>query len=170
MKKTFSLILLSFTLKAAALPVQINELSDLQKLRQRDLNALYGEIDAGTIPNGGSRGKAIVLPGTLLTYPAAAAMGLVWQGKIFEKENSEESTVLFNRVFGFKAIQAKVFYGPSWYDGQESIIVDYLETSLLVPFVRDEIREIAPGLYLGRAYARTLIGPQFALNFALDFR
>lgn len=167
MKKTFSLFLFTIGIHAVALP--INELSDLQTLGQRDLNRLYGDLDAGAIPNGGSRGKAIVLPGTLLTYPAAAAMGLVWQGKIFEKE-SNESAVLFNRVFGFKAIKAKVFFGKSWYDGQESIVVDYQDTSLLVPFVRDEIREIAPGLYLGRAYARTLIGPRFVLNFALDFR
>ena len=49
---------------------------------------------------------------------------------------------------------AAVYYGPSWLDGQPSIIMDYAETSKLMFTLRDEIREVAPGLYLGVMFVR----------------
>jgi hypothetical protein len=67
--------------------------------------------------------------------------------------------------FGLKAIIASVYKGPSWLDGKECIVLDYSETSLVASHIRDEIRQIEPGLYLGKVYwdkARLI-------DFSLDF-
>jgi len=58
-----------------------------------------------------------------------------------------------------------VYKGKSWFDNKECIVLDYSKTSLLAKHIRDEIRQIGPGLYLGVVFwdqTRTL-------NFALQF-
>jgi hypothetical protein len=67
--------------------------------------------------------------------------------------------------FGVKAIVAKVYKGPSWLDGKECVVLDYSETSILASRVRDEIRMIEPGLYLGKVYW----GKNRLIDFALEF-
>ena len=37
-------------------------------------------------------------------------------------------------------------------DGKECVVLDYSETSLLAHWIRDEIRLIGPGFYLGKVY------------------
>jgi hypothetical protein len=66
---------------------------------------------------------------------------------------------------GLNAIIAKVYKGPSWLDGKECIVLDYSDTSVVAQWIRDEIREIEPGLYLGKVYwdKKRLI--DFALKF-----
>ena len=78
------------------------------------------------------------------------------------------TVTLVNQWCGFRAIKARVYYGPSWLDGQTSIIMDYQETSKVWADVRDEVREVAPGLYLGLMYHRKPCEPQFKLYFALE--
>ena len=75
---------------------------------------------------------------------------LFWQGKVFNPEQGG----LINRIlpFRFRAFRAKVYKDASWIDGKQTIVLDYSKTSLLARKVRDEIREVAPGLYLGKAY------------------
>ena len=63
------------------------------------------------------------------------------------------------------AIVAQVYKTESWFDGKDCIVLDYSKTSLLAEHIRDEIREIGPGMYLGVVYwdkTRTI-------NFALQF-
>jgi hypothetical protein len=74
---------------------------------------------------------------------------------------------LKNRVtpFGLHAVTAKVFKGPSWHDNKECIILDYSETSLVGKWVRDEMRLVAPQLYLGKVYwAKKPLPIHFALE------
>ena len=52
---------------------------------------------------------------------------------------------------GFKLVRAKVYKDASWFDGEETIVLDYSKTSSWPP-VRDEIREVAPGVYLGLVF------------------
>ena len=51
-----------------------------------------------------------------------------------------------------KAIVARVYKGASWLDGKDCIVLDYSETSIVAHYVRDEIRLIGPGFYLGKVY------------------
>jgi hypothetical protein len=64
-----------------------------------------------------------------------------------------------------KAIAAEVYKAPSWIDGKESIILDYSKRSLVAHWVRDEIRLIAPGTYLGVVFWER----DKLINFALQF-
>jgi hypothetical protein len=63
------------------------------------------------------------------------------------------------------AIVAQVYKTESWFDGKECIVLDYSKTSLLAEHVRDEIREIGPGLYLGLVYWKKDKTIHFALQF-----
>jgi hypothetical protein len=67
--------------------------------------------------------------------------------------------------FGLNAIIAKVYKGESWLDGKECIVLDYSDTSLVAQWIRDEIREISPGIYLGKVYW----GDKRLIDFALEF-
>jgi hypothetical protein len=60
---------------------------------------------------------------------------------------------------------AKVYNGDSWLDGRECIVLDYSDTSLVAHWIRDEIREIGPGTYLGKVYW----SKQRLIDFALQF-
>jgi hypothetical protein len=86
---------------------------------------------------------------------------LAWQGKVFDAERGR----LKNRVtaFGFRAVDAKVYKAPSFFDNKECIVIDYSELPV-VQWVRDEIRLIAPQLYLGKVYwAKKPLPAHFAL-------
>ena len=65
-----------------------------------------------------------------------------------------------------KAIEAAVYKQDSWYDGEPCIVLDYSKTSFAARKIRDEIREIAPGVFLGLVFW----GRRHVLDFALDFR
>ena len=75
---------------------------------------------------------------------------------------------MINRVLGFgRAIPATVYQGESLIDGQPSLILDY-SGSKLWPDVRDELREVEPGLYLGVMYKGK--PAQQKMFFTLDAR
>lgn len=129
-----------------------------------ELDQLFRQSDAGEIPRGEAEGTVLILPGTELAGPAAKLVHLlVWQGKVFDPERGE----LLNEIlpFGIKAVRAKVYKGPSWLDGKETIVLDYSDTSIVAHWIRDEIRDVGPGTYLGLVFwERTKL-----LHFALQF-
>ena len=65
------------------------------------------------------------------------------------QHKSQQSRIL---PFGLNAIVAKVYKDKSWLDDKECIVLDYSQTSLVAHWIRDEIRLIQPGLYLGKVY------------------
>jgi hypothetical protein len=66
--------------------------------------------------------------------------------------------------FGLKAVSARVYKAASRFDGNACIVLDYSDTSIVAHWVRDEIREVAPGVYLGKTY---LAGVRLA-DFTLE--
>jgi hypothetical protein len=125
--------------------------NQLLAMSQAQLDDLFRANPAGDLPNGSANGTAIIAPGT--RYSAAIAEIINhfgWQGKVFDAANG----TLKNRIlaFGVEAIIAKVYKGASWLDGKECIVLDYSQTSILAQRVRDEIRLISPGFYLGKVY------------------
>ena len=64
------------------------------------------------------------------------------------------------------AIVAKVYKAPSWLDNKECIVLDYSETSMVAQWIRDEIRLIAPDVYLGKVYWNK----SRLIDFALEFK
>jgi hypothetical protein len=137
---------------------------DLLKMSQAQLDELFTNSPPGEVPDGEAKGTAIIAPGTTYTDEIAEFINhFAWQGKNFDAKKG----ALRNRIlpFGFSAIIAKVYKGPSWLDGKECIVLDYSETSLLAHWIRDEIREVAPGLYLGKVYW----GKKRLIDFAIEF-
>jgi hypothetical protein len=109
---------------------------------------MFHAAKAGEIPVGRTEGRAHLVPGTLENESLSRLIQLfAWRGKTFDLDG----TMLSNRitVFDLNGIRAKVYRGPSWLDREECIVLDYSRTSLVASGVRDEIREIAPGLHLG---------------------
>lgn len=127
------------------------------------LDGLYRDSQAGTIPDGACDGVALLAPGTRAgEFLAVVIRRAFWQGKVFDATRGE----LLNRItaFGVLAVRAKVYLGTSRFDGQQSIILDYSRTSWLARWVRDEIREVEPGLYLGFAHVFRIPVIRFALT------
>ena len=141
------------------------DVARLLAMSQAQLDDLFRNSPAGDIPDGPAKGTAIIAPGTSYTEKIAEIINhFSWQGKVFNAKKG----LLKNRilVFGLEAIIARVYKGPSWLDGKECIVLDYSHTSLVAHWIRDEIREIAPGVFLGLVFW----GRRHVLDFALDFR
>ena len=140
------------------------DVEKLLSMSQADLDTLFGQCAAGEIPDGEADGTAIVAPGTKFSSNIAKFISnFAWQGKVFDASKG----VLKNRIlpFGLNAIIAKVYKGPSWLDGKECIVLDYSDTSIIAQWIRDEIRQIEPGLYLGKVYWEKKRLIDFALKF-----
>lgn len=133
----------------------------LAGLTTAQLESLYRQSPASAIPSGTIRGTALLRPGESGALRRSRLARLAWQGKVFR----DDATVV-NRFFGVKAVQARVCVGPSRLDGAPSLVLDYRQTSFLYRRYRDEIRQVAPGLWLGLMYEDG--NPQPVMMFALQ--
>jgi hypothetical protein len=143
----------------------VRGMDDLVRMSRADLEALYRGAEIGNAPTGFARGRAIYDPGTRLTVPASRLIHVLWQGKVFKSDG-----MMVNRVFGLRAVHARVYVGESWLDGKPSLILDYCGTSRIFGDARDEVRELSPGLYLGLTHVRRDTGPELTMFFTLDAR
>lgn len=126
----------------------------LTKSRE-ELDTIYSNAEAGEIPQGDTLGTAILAGSALSKQVAAIVRLLAWQGKVFDLFSSDgQSGVLVNKVspLRLRCIVAKVYRDNSWLDGKETIVIDYSKTSLLARVIRDEIREVESGVYLGKVW------------------
>ncbi|GAA3041195.1 hypothetical protein [Streptomyces glomeratus] len=125
-------------------------LSEKELLRAGDggLVELFRDSPPGDIPKGPLEGTGIVRwGGSRLAQLLARLVRLgVWRGKVFDHEG-----YLSNRMTAFDvlAIVAQVYIGKSLMDDRDCIVIDYSRISLVARGVRDEMREVRPGLYLG---------------------
>ena len=127
------------------------DVAQLLAMTQAQLDELFKASPPGDIPDGSAKGTAIIAPGTRYSEKIAEIINYFgWQGKVFDAQNG----VLKNKVspFGMEAIVARVYKDKSWLDGEDCIVLDYSKTSLLAHWIRDEIRLIGPGFYLGKVY------------------
>lgn len=147
----------------AAVPqsAEATDLRDLVRAPQAELEARFAAGTPTAPPVGFAQGRPIKNPGTRRAPLNAALTRPVWQGKIFREDGT-----MINRVFGAgRAIPADVYVAESRTDGAPAVVFDY-SRSKLWPDVRDEVREIEPGLFLGIMYK----GGQQKMFFALDAR
>jgi hypothetical protein len=141
--------------------VTVDELLGMSK---QQLDDLFRQHQAGPIPRGEGRGTVLVRWGKWLSSIISRIVHKVaWQGKVFDPERGE----LRNEVSPFrrKLVRAKVYKDTSWFDQKECIVLDYSRTSFVARKIRDEIREVAPGLYLGIVFW----GRAKLINFAVSF-
>ncbi|MER6333749.1 hypothetical protein ABT298_31375 [Streptomyces sp. NPDC001034] len=122
--------------------------TDLLKMGDAGLVELFRASPPGDIPKGPTEGTGIVRwGGSWVAQPLARLVRMtLWRGKVFDPEG-----YLSNRMTAFDvlAIVAQVYTGPSLMDDQDCIVIDYSKISLVARGVRDEIREVEPGLFLG---------------------
>lgn len=108
----------------------------------------------------------------------AGSSSFVWEGKTFAASSATRG-VGHNRVAIPRALgRQNLFpfdtsFGPSAIDGQPTLILDYdlAVNPGYIRHVHDEIREVAPGLFLGPAMWKGARGTKaLVLWFALDAR
>jgi hypothetical protein len=112
------------------------------------LDALFRKSPAGPIPDGDTRGTVLAWPGTRLAKPLAVLVYLIaWKGKVLNRREA----LLRNKItpLGLHLIKARLLFDDSWVDQRQCILIDYSTTSFVARMVRDEIRLVGPGLYLG---------------------
>jgi hypothetical protein len=141
--------------------VAVDKLLDMSR---GALDDLFRQSPAGETPSGNARGTVVFASGSRLAKPVSKlAYVLAWQGKVVSPNRDE----LLNKVtpFGIRAIRAKVYKAVSWLDGNESIVLDYSRTSVVAHWIRDEIRSVGTGTYLGIVYVRRWRVLKFILEF-----
>lgn len=146
------------------MPTPIKDPKQFLTMSGEQLDELFRNSPAGEIPDGTTDGTAIIASGTKMSDNIARFVKhFGWQGKVFRPEKGD----LINRtgITGRKRIVAKVYKDKSWFDDKECIVIDYSKTSLLAKWIRDEIREVSPGIYLGLVYG----GKKKLIHFALKF-
>ena len=98
-------------------------------------------------PRGDTRGTVLYADGK---HPRLKArlQGVVWKGKTFHGDGT-----FTNRwLGGVHAVSAGVRVEPSWLDGQPCLVMQYAQDAPVFGNVRDELRQIAPDVWLGRSY------------------
>ena len=138
------------------------------------LDQIFRASPSGDLPVGEGAGTAIIAPGTPISDTLAKFVHIFnWKGKAFERDTAQPGRGwLKNRILllGTKAIIAEVYKGESWLDGKECIVLDYSHTSIVAQWIRDEIRLVSPGLYLGLVYwGKEKPTAHRLIHFALKF-
>ena len=136
----------------------------LVRKTRSELARLFGSGRVGEIPDGHGRGTVLIGAGGVASRLAAAACyAIAWRGKVVNARQGLLKNII--TPLNIAAIAAAVYKQESWVDGAPCIVLDYSKTSLVARRIRDEIREIAPGVFLGVVFW----GHRHILDFALDF-
>lgn len=118
-------------------------LDQLKGLCIHRLQELFGQAEAGAFPVGYTRGHILLLTDPRHARAKAKVAGAFWRGKRFEEDGS-----FVNQWPGFRALHSEVGPGTSWFDGRPCSAIHYPPGTPLFANMRDELREIAPGLWL----------------------
>jgi len=159
----------------------LRRLDDLAALRSRPLAQLYGR---GSVPsvsdlNGDLRGRMLAVRGAgrilfALLRAFAAWQHFPWRGKSFWSSAAAARGDGINRVFGDakprRWFRFETFIGPSRADGGQAFQLDYdnRDNPFFIRAIKDEVRQVAPGLFLGQAYVVLFGKPRLALYFGLS--
>jgi hypothetical protein len=138
-------------------------LADLRTLPPCELDRLFEQASVGSIPVGRVHGEVLLFTDSKRPRSSAKLANSFWKGKDFEDDGAYINLFLKR----LRALRGQAEFGESWHDGKPAILLGYPKGTLLFGNVRDEMREVAPGLYLGRVYDRCP-APRFRGYFALQ--
>jgi hypothetical protein len=122
-------------------------LGDLKRMDFCELDQLFTHGTGTAFPVGSAHGT--ILLRTDGKRARAKLAGTVWKGKYFYSDGC-----ITNQWLGFRAISTHIASGSSWYDDKPCVVIEYPPGTAVFGNARDELREIAPGLFLGRFYER----------------
>ncbi len=158
-------------------------LADLREMTYVELDKLYRNATrpaALSDLNGDAKGamlawrKPATGPIASLLKSFAGSSSFPWDGKSFQSTNGDAGTGI-NRVtlFGKRRwFPFKTRFGPSFLDGKPSFMLDYSGPANppLIRSIVDEVREVAPKLYLGPAALLVKGKPKSILFFAVSLQ
>lgn len=101
------------------------------------------------MPSGWLPGQVIGFTNMAAPNTAKRLADTYWRGKHIEPNGQ-----FINQWKNRQALASQIVLGPSYTDGQTSIVFEYPRLTPLFGPMRDEYREIAPGLFLGKMYRR----------------
>jgi hypothetical protein len=159
------------------------DLAALRRMNFKELETLYR---AGKKPSalsdldGDARGAMLAWrspatgPIAWLLRVFGASTIFPWEGKSFKSETSDLGTGI-NRINLFRRMRwfpFKTRFDASFLDGQPSFLLDYSgpDNPPMIRSIVDEVREVAPGLYLGPAALLVRGKPRPILFFAVSFQ
>jgi hypothetical protein len=164
----------------ATITRRIGALDDLVYLEHHELQLLYESAKAPALTelDGPLRGRMLAVPAlpdvvTALPRAWARTKSFPWRGKTFsprsERAGEGINRVVSDRVSLFRFTTAIT---PSRHDGKPALELDYDHASnpRFIRMIEDEVRTLAPGLWLGQAWLRTAKKKTFVLWFALTSR
>lgn len=148
-------------------------LEDLAALDFEELGSLYRKAKLPGLVEGDCKGRVLAsnpearLPGLWRAVRRFSETPLFpWRGKSFEPGHRgiNRVTPLEFRLFTFQTRVEKSLFGNF-----QALVLDYdqPENLGLLSWVRDEVREVAPGLLLGQMYVVTT-EPRLTLYFGLE--
>jgi hypothetical protein len=131
-------------------PPECLTLQQLRRMTEPELADQFARAEVGQPPVGVGRGEVVCLTDGRLPRAKARLTNAVWRGKAFADDGS-----FVNRwAGGVKAIGSHYTIAPSWADGRPAVVMEYPAGTPVFANTHDELREVAPGLYLGALYDR----------------
>ncbi len=163
----------------AAAQNRLRRLDSLLELPCNELEQLYVQARAPRIGQveGDLRGRMLAWP-SLASRPGVAgairafagSSAFPWRGKSFHPR-TESSGDGINRVLSdrFRLFRFQTFIGPSRAGDFDALQLDYdlRGNPPVIRSIKDEIRELEPGLWLGQAWLKTSKREVLWLYFAL---
>lgn len=139
--------------------------SSLLRMSPCELNKIYMTGHPGPVPSGFYPGTPIMYAGTHLALPVSNMVGSLWKGKVICRDEE----IMRNLVGKRLVVPAAIYPAESWLDGKPALIMDYQGMGTRwADRGRDEIRQIAPHLYLGITYIRDNPQPRIWTYFVLE--
>ena len=156
-------------------------LDALLELGPEALSTLYR---TATVPRladvqGDLRGRMLAIPAFsrgaarplgALAHVLASQSWFPWRGKSFSPLGEDRGEGI-NRIVSdrFKLYRFETFIGPSRAGAFDAVQLDYdlPENPFFIRVIKDEIRQLSPGLYLGQAWLNVGNEPKLGLYFGL---
>jgi hypothetical protein len=110
-------------------------------------DATFRDASLGSAPVGYYRGTVLAAEGA---FPRVKArlQGAMWKGKTFHGDG----TFTNHWLGGVRAVTAGTSVGLSTLDGQSALVVRYPRFAPVFGGDYDELRQLGPGVWLGRRY------------------
>lgn len=157
-------------------------LDELAKASIGELTRIYREARAPSslaALGGTPKGRMLTVVGPLGRGPARAAVATLarapffpWLGKRFEAFDDRTGQGINRvRLLG-ERYRFELRFDDSVLDGQRCVLLDYdlPDNPFFIRPIRDELREVRPGLFLGPALLKTRSEPKLVLFFAVETR
>jgi hypothetical protein len=115
----------------------------------------FRQGDLGAPPVGDYRGTVLSAEG-LFPRVKARVQGAVWKGKTFHGDG----TFINHWLGGGRAVSGFSAVGTSWIDGRPTLTTRYPRSAQVFGGDYDELRELSPGVWLGRRFNATTGRPK----------